>query len=80
MTGVTPFVLVHPDAASVAAMAAGRVLASVQEALALRGTAHVALTGGSMGSALVAALADHPQRGVVDWSRVHVTGGGDCWA
>lgn len=72
MTGATPFVLVHPDAASVAAMAAGRVLASVQEALALRGTAHVALTGGSMGSALVAALADHPQRGVVDWSRVHV--------
>lgn len=65
-------VLVHPDAETTAQMIAGRLLAAVQEALALRGTAHVALTGGSMGSALVTALADHPAVSVVGWSRVHL--------
>ncbi|GAA8848157.1 6-phosphogluconolactonase [Helicobacter pylori] len=74
-----PIVLVHPDAATTATMIAGRLLASVQEAVALRGEAHVALTGGSMGSALVAALADHPAVDVVDWSRVHVWWGDERW-
>lgn len=72
MSGAAPLVLRHPDAASVAAMTAGRLLAAVQDAVVERGVAHVALTGGSMGSALVGALAEHRQRGVVDWSRVHV--------
>jgi 6-phosphogluconolactonase len=72
MSGAGPLVLIHPDAAGVAAMAGGRLLAAVQEAVVERGAAHVALTGGSMGSALVAALAEHPQRQIVDWSRVHV--------
>lgn len=71
MTGATPFVLVHPDAAGVAAMVASRLLAAVQEAVAVRGRADLALTGGSMGSALVAALAGHPARTVVDWTTVH---------
>lgn len=72
MSGASPLVLVHPDAGSVAAMTAGRLLAAVQDAVVERGVAHVALTGGSMGSALVAALAEHPQRAIVDWTRVHV--------
>jgi 6-phosphogluconolactonase len=32
---------------------------------------HVSLTGGSMGSAVLAAAARHPRRDRVDWSRVH---------
>lgn len=67
-----PVVLVHPDAPSVAAMVASRLLATVQDALAERGRADCALTGGSMGSALVAALAEHPGRAAVDWTRVHL--------
>ncbi|KRE37129.1 6-phosphogluconolactonase [Janibacter sp. Soil728] len=72
MSGAAPLVLRHPDTTSVAAMAGGRLLAAVQDAVVERGIAHVALTGGSMGSALVSALAQHPQRQIVDWSRVHV--------
>lgn len=72
MSGATPFVLVHPDAPAVAAMAASRLIAAAQEAVTLRGRADLALTGGSMGSALIAALVDHPGRHVADWSRVHV--------
>jgi 6-phosphogluconolactonase len=33
---------------------------------------HVSLTGGSMGSAVLAAAARHPRRERIDWSRVHV--------
>lgn len=72
MTGGDPLVLVHRDAAEVAEMVAGRLVLSLQEALARGGVAHVALTGGSMGSAVVAALAEHPHRVLVDFSRVHV--------
>ena len=70
MSGAAPVVLVHPDAAGVATMVASRLLATVQEALAERGRADLALTGGSMGSALVAALTEHPDRDIVDWTKV----------
>lgn len=66
-----PLLVVHPGPSRLITLTGGRLLAAVQDALAARGEAHLALTGGSMGSAVVAALADHPANDVVDWSRVH---------
>lgn len=66
-----PLLVVHPGPSRLITLTGGRLLTAVQDALAARGEAHVALTGGSMGSAVVAALADHPANDVVDWSRVH---------
>lgn len=66
-----PLLVVHPGPSRLITLTGGRLLTAVQDALAARGEAHVALTGGSMGSAVVAALADHPAHDVVDWSRVH---------
>lgn len=66
-----PLLVIHPGPSRLITLTGARLLTAVQDALAARGEAHVALTGGSMGSAVVAALADHPAHDVVDWSRVH---------
>lgn len=66
-----PVLVVHPGPSRLITLTGGRLLTAVQDALAARDEAHIALTGGSMGSAVVAALADHPANDVVDWSRVH---------
>ncbi len=49
-----------------------RFLAAVREAVRTRGVAQVALTGGSMGSAIFASLLQTPGHGEVDWSQVYV--------
>lgn len=67
-----PLVVVHPDKESVADAAAARLVAVLSDALAARPVAHIALTGGSLGSAVVASLLGVPGRRAVDWSRVHV--------
>lgn len=54
-------------AASVAGRLVDRLTASGGDGALL----HVSLTGGSMGSAVLAATARHPRRSLVDWSRVH---------
>lgn len=66
-----PLLVVHPGPSRLITLTGGRLLTAIQDALAARGEVHVALTGGSMGSAVVAALADHPANDVVDWSCVH---------
>lgn len=66
-----PLLVAHPSPSRLVTLTGGRLLTAVLDAIAARGEAHVALTGGSMGSAVVAALADHPAQDVVDWSRVH---------
>ncbi|WP_338747744.1 6-phosphogluconolactonase [Janibacter alittae] len=66
-----PLLVIHPGPSRLITLAGGRLLTAVQDAVAARGEAHVALTGGSMGSAVVAALTDHPAGDVVDWSCVH---------
>ncbi|GGF32919.1 6-phosphogluconolactonase [Microbacterium sorbitolivorans] len=53
-----------------AAVAASRLIDVLAPATAER-DAHVSLTGGSMGSAVLEVLAAHDRRGAVDWSRVH---------
>lgn len=71
MTAPTPLLVRHTGPSRLVTLTGGRLLTAVLDAIAARGTAHVALTGGTMGSAVVAALADHPAHDAVDWSRVH---------
>lgn len=63
--------VVHRDAQVLADAVGARLLVALTDAIAERGLAHVSLTGGSMGSAVVAALAAQPGRDAVDWSAVH---------
>ncbi|WP_435198628.1 6-phosphogluconolactonase [Janibacter sp. GS2] len=71
MTSPDPLLVRHAGPSRLVTVTGGRLLTAVLDAVAARGTAHVALTGGTMGSAVVAALADHPARDAVDWSCVH---------
>lgn len=67
-----PVVVVHPDKQSLADAAAARLLTALVDAQARGGEAQVALTGGSMGSAIIASLARLDGRSALDWSRVRV--------
>lgn len=68
----SPLVVVHADADRLARAVADRLVTRLVEAQADRGRAHVVLTGGGMGGAVLTALDDGPGRDAVDWSRVHV--------
>ena len=64
-----PLVVIHPDRDLLAAAAAARLVTAVADAQAARGEAHVVLTGGTMGSAILESVAASPLREVVDWGR-----------
>lgn len=68
----SPLVVVHSDAQAVADDAGVRLLLALIDAQAARGVAHVVLTGGRLGSALLASAAASPLLDLVDWSRVHL--------
>jgi len=70
--GAAPELVVHPDAAGLAGLTAGRLLAALLDGQSARGTASVALTGGGAGTELLRQVAASPVRDVVDWSRVDV--------
>ena len=72
MTGAEPTVEVHPSKQSLSDAAAARFVETLAHAQATRGVAQVALTGGSMGSAIFASVLATPGRGDVDWSQVYV--------
>ena len=61
--------VVHTDRAALVADAAERLTALLSKLVAEQGRATVAVTGGSVGIELLAALVDRE----VDWQRVHVT-------
>lgn len=63
-------VLVHPDRAALAGSVAARFLTKITDVLDEEGDANVCLTGGSMGEAVLAAIADSPACESVDWSRI----------
>ncbi len=65
-------VLVRPDLAAVAELLAGRVVGTLAQLTAERDAVHIALTGGRGGAAALAAIAAHPWRDNIDWSRVHL--------
>lgn len=72
-------VLVHPDKESLAAAVASRFVTKLVDLLAVQPAAHVVLTGGSMGSAVLQHVAGNPAHAGVDWSRVHFWWGDERW-
>lgn len=68
----TPEVLVHRDEAALTAAVSARLVTALVESLADRGVAHVSLTGGGVGIAVLAALRGSPACDAVDWAHVHV--------
>ena len=70
--GATPEVVVARDADALARAVAARLVTRLVDAQAARGSASVVLTGGGMGTAVLAALAGSPSREAVDWRRLDV--------
>jgi 6-phosphogluconolactonase len=66
----TPEVLVHADGTLLAEAVAARTVTRLADALAAAGHAHLVLTGGGIGTKVLAALAAAPARDAVDWTRV----------
>jgi 6-phosphogluconolactonase len=67
-----PEVLVHKDAALLAKAAAARLVTKLVDSVAARGTASVVLTGGGIGTAVLAELAAAPARDAVDWRHLDI--------
>ncbi|MFN8098249.1 MAG: 6-phosphogluconolactonase [Dermatophilaceae bacterium] len=72
MTGAAPIAIVHPDKQALADAVAARLVTAILDTLAVKAEAQLALTGGSMGSAVWRSVAASPARDAVDWSRVRV--------
>lgn len=72
-------VILHPDKGALAGAVAARFLAKVVDLIDEFGEASVVLTGGTMGSAVLAAINASPSRDSVDWSRINVWWGDERW-
>jgi 6-phosphogluconolactonase len=64
-------VVISPDPTALADSVAPRFLSRVAKRLDEGKLAHVSLTGGSMGGAVLGAAARNPRAARLDWSRVH---------
>ncbi len=71
----TPDVTVDtfPDTDALVAAAGDRLASAITAAIAERGVAHIVLTGGGTGIALLKRVGSHP----LDWARVHLFWGDD---
>lgn len=69
--GTTKTVVVEPTPADLAARVADRFITRLQARTRNGRVAHVCLTGGSMGGAVLAATAEDPRSADIDWSLVH---------
>ncbi|QMU98329.1 6-phosphogluconolactonase [Microbacterium esteraromaticum] len=69
--GTTKSVVVEQTPAALAARVADRFLTRLHARTRNGRTAHVCLTGGSMGGAVLAATASDPRVSEIDWSLVH---------
>lgn len=65
-------VLRYADADSLAEATAGRLITTLVERIEARGQAHVCLTGGRIGTAVLDAVAASPACDSVDWERVDI--------
>ncbi|HEY1531908.1 MAG TPA: 6-phosphogluconolactonase [Galbitalea sp.] len=72
-------VFVYPDKQTLADTIAERLLAKLAKFIKARGEATIVLTGGTMGSASLAAVNASPNRDSVDWSRVNIWWGDERW-
>lgn len=64
--------IVHPDAESLAHAAAARIITALIDLQSSQRPVHLVLTGGTVGIATLAALAESPARRSVDWSGIHL--------
>lgn len=65
-------VLVHPDAEVLAEATAARLVTRLIDLQSGHAPVHVVLTGGTVGTATLAAVAHHAARAAVDWTEVHL--------
>ncbi|ACQ80417.1 6-phosphogluconolactonase [Beutenbergia cavernae DSM 12333] len=65
-------VVVHPDAETLAEAVAARLALAIADAQAVASPVHVVLTGGTAGTASLAALGRSPLLGLVDRTSLHV--------
>ena len=72
-----PEVLVGATPAAAAALAAERLVVAIDAAVARRGRADIATTGGSTCPALYRALLARPLRDRIPWDRLHIWFGDD---
>ena len=72
-------VLVHPDKPALAASVAARFITKMVDLLDEFGEATVVLTGGTMGSGVLAAINESHARDSIDWKRVHFWWGDERW-
>jgi 6-phosphogluconolactonase len=71
--------LVHPDKPTMAASVADRFITKLGKLLLDNETVDVVLTGGTMGTAVLAAANASPDRDSVDWSRIRFWWGDERW-
>jgi 6-phosphogluconolactonase len=65
-------IVVHRDATLLARAVAARLVTRIVDAQSAQGHAHMVLTGGGVGTAVLAELAASPARDAIDWAHVHV--------
>lgn len=65
-------VLRHADAAALADAVAARLVTTLVERIESTGHAHLCLTGGGIGTAVLRAVAASPARDSVDWRRIDI--------
>ncbi|HEY1821574.1 MAG TPA: 6-phosphogluconolactonase [Trebonia sp.] len=65
-----PEVFVHASGDLLASAAAARTVTRLADAIAAQGHAHIVLTGGGIGTKVLAAIAAAPARDAVDWRSV----------
>lgn len=66
----SPEIRVHRDAAALTTAAADRLVTQIVAAQGARGSASLVLTGGGVGTGVLAALGSSALRSAVDWSRL----------
>lgn len=75
-----PEVLVHRDGPLLAKAAAARLVTALVDSAAARGSASVVLTGGGIGTSVLAELAVAPARDAIDWRRLDIWWGDERFA
>lgn len=66
-----PILVPHADKGQLALAGGSRIINVLSTAVAEQGLAHLSVTGGTMGIAVLANIAENPLRSTVDWSKVH---------
>jgi 6-phosphogluconolactonase len=72
-------VLVHADKQTLAGSVAARFITKVVDLLDQQSEVNVVLTGGTVGTAVLAAINESPARDSIDWSRVVLWWGDERW-